>query len=82
MPNLMDSTSFNEIRQSPVPDIQQMLMRARQNPKAFEEEFKRNNPQAYQQAMQLRNSGNAKAAVLQMLQAMGINPSILKMLGP
>lgn len=81
MPNLMDSASFNEIRQQPAPNLQQMVMQARQNPQAFEEQFKRANPQAYQQAMQLRNSGNTKAAVMQMLQAKGINPSILQMLG-
>lgn len=81
MSNLMDNASFNEIRQQPVSNLQQMLMQARQNPQAFEEQFKRANPQAYQQAMQLRNSGNTKAAVMQMLQAKGINPSILQMLG-
>lgn len=81
MPNLMDKASFNAIRQMPAPNLQQMLMQARQNPKAFEEQFKRENPQAYQQAMQLRNSGNTKAAVMQMLQAKGINPNIIQMLG-
>ena len=81
MPNLMDKASFNEIRQESLPNFQQMVMQARQNPKAFEEQFKRANPQAYQQAMQIRNSGNARSAVMQMLQARGINPSILKMLG-
>jgi hypothetical protein len=77
----MDNASFNEIRQQPAPNLRQMVMQARQNPQAFEEQFKRANPQAYQQAMQLRNSGNTKAAVMQMLQAKGINPSILQMLG-
>jgi uncharacterized protein YllA (UPF0747 family) len=77
----MDKASFNTIRQMPAPNLQQMLMQARQNPKAFEEQFKRENPQAYQQAMQLRNSGNARSAVMQMLQAKGINPNIIQMLG-
>ena len=81
MPNLMDNASFNEIRQQPAPNLQQMVMQARQNPQAFEEQFKKANPQAYQQAMQLRNSGNTKAAVMQILQAKGINPGILQMLG-
>lgn len=81
MPNLMDSAQFNTIRQEVRPDFQQMVMQARQNPKAFEEQFKKANPQAYQQAMQIRNSGNARSAVMQMLQSKGINPSILQMLG-
>lgn len=81
MPNLMDKASFNEIRQAPAMDLQQMVMQARQNPAAFEEQFKRANPQAYQQAMQIRNSGNTQAVVRQMLQARGMNPNILKMLG-
>lgn len=81
MPNLMDRTSFNGIRQESMPDFQQMVMQARQNPKAFEEQFKRANPQAYQQAMQIRDSGNARSAVMQMLQARGVNPNVLKMLG-
>lgn len=81
MPNLMDRTQFNEIRQESLPDFQQLVMQARQNPKAFEEQFKRANPQAYQQAMQIRNSGNARSVVMQMLQSRGINPNILQMLG-
>lgn len=81
MPNLMDNASFNAIRQEQRPDFQQMVMQARQNPKAFEEQFKRANPQAYQQAMQIRDSGNARSAVMQMLQSKGINPNVLRMLG-
>lgn len=81
MPNLMDNTLFNQIPQMPVANLQQMVMQARQNPQAFEEQFKRANPQAYQQAMQIRNGGNTQAAVMQMLQARGINPNIWRMLG-
>ena len=81
MPNLMDRIPFNSIPQQQMPDFQQMVMQARQNPQAFEEQFKRANPQAYQQALQIRNSGNAKSAVRQMMQARGINPNILQMLG-
>lgn len=81
MPNLMDRAPFNGIRQESMPDFQQMVMQARQNPKAFEEQFKRANPQAYQQAMQIRDSGNARSAVMQMLQSKGINPNVLRMLG-
>ena len=81
MPNLMDRAPFNESHQTPTVNLQEMLMQARQNPAAFEEQFKKTNPQAYQQAMQIRNSGNIQVAVQQMLQARGINPGILRMLG-
>jgi hypothetical protein len=77
----MDRLSFNAIRQTPASNLEQMLEQARQNPQAFEEQFKRTHPQAYQQAMQLRNNGGAKAAAMQMLQSKGIHPSILQMLG-
>lgn len=63
------------------PDLIQALKRARQNPKAFEEQFKKANPQAYQQAVQLRNSiSNPQQAVMQIAQQRGVNPNILKML--
>lgn len=81
MPNLLDRIPFNSTSQQQMPDFQQMVMQARQNPQAFEEQFKRANPQAYQQALQIRNSGNARSAVMQMMQARGINPNILQMLG-
>lgn len=83
MANLLDRVTFNEMRQnsSSVNNLQQMLFQARQNPAAFEEQFKKANPQAYQQALQIRNSGNPQAAIIQMLQARGINPNMLSMLG-
>lgn len=63
------------------PDLIQVLKQARQNPKAFEEQFKKVNPQAYQQAVQLRNSiSNPQQAVMQIAQQRGVNPNILKML--
>ena len=66
---------------NPQPDLIQVLKQARQNPKAFEEQFKKVNPQAYQQAMQLRNSiSNPQQAIMQIAQQRGVNPNILKML--
>ena len=83
MPNLMDNAPFHVQPQTvdPVQALQQALQQARQNPAAFEEQLRRTNPQAYQQAMQIRNSGNPQAAIMQMLQARGINPNVLHMLG-
>lgn len=83
MPNLLDNATFNTapMNTSPMLSLQQAYAQARQNPAAFEEQFKRTNPQAYQQALQLRNSGNPQAIVMQLLQARGINPSMLGMLG-
>lgn len=79
MPNLLDNATFNTapMNASPVLSLQQAYAQARQNPAAFEEQFKRTNPQAYQLALQIRNSGNPQAAIMQMLQARGINPSML-----
>jgi hypothetical protein len=52
-----------------------------QNPRAFEEQIRRNNPQVYQRAMQIRNSvANPQQAVMQMAQQRGFNPNILRML--
>ena len=76
----MDSTHFNDVV-NPNPDLQTLIQQARQNPAAFEEQFKRTNPQAYQQAMQIRNSANPQAVIRQMAQSRGVNPNILKMLG-
>lgn len=81
----MDRFKFSQSgtvpQQAPAPDLAQMLSQARRNPKAFEEQFKRNNPQAYQQALQLRNSFvNPQQAVMQMAQQRGINPNIIRML--
>jgi hypothetical protein len=84
----MDKFQFSQMGNSqPVnvqrnpPDLAQMLNQARRDPKAFEENFKRTNPQAYQQALQLRNSfSSPQQIVMQMAQQRGINPSILQML--
>lgn len=75
----MDNASFNTADMGT--DLQTLIQQARQNPAAFEEQFKRTNPQAYQQAMQIRNSANPQAVIRQMAQSRGVNPNILKMLG-
>lgn len=83
MSNLMDSSSYNLAQPCPGNgcDIVQQFNNIRQNPRAFEEHLKRTNPQAYQQAMQIRNSANPQAIIMNMAQQRGLNPNILKMLG-
>lgn len=78
MPNPFNRVPFKSVNQ---PDLTQIVQQARQNPQAFEEHIKRTNPAAYQQAMQIRNSANPQAVIMQMAQAKGINPSVLQMLG-
>ena len=80
MKSPMDNASFHNVENSPA-DLNTILQQARQNPQAFEELIRQNNPQAYQQALQIRNNPNAKAIVRQMAQAKGINPNVLRMLG-
>ena len=75
--NLMDRTPFNNSPQN----LEQLVQRIKQNPGAFEEQIKRTNPQAYQMALQIRNSQNPQAIIMQMMQQKGFNPSILNMLG-
>lgn len=76
----MDRFQFQQTM-TPQPDIRQIYNQAMQNPRAFEEQIKRNNPQAYQRAMQIRNSiANPQQAVMQMAQQRGINPNVLRML--
>ena len=78
----MDRFQFSQPSQTPTPqpNMFDMHSQARQNPKAFEEHVRRTNPQAYQQALQIRNSiANPQQAVMQLAQQKGINPNILKM---
>ncbi len=82
------ANSFDSMNDFPSPpaatpsaNIEQMLQQARQNPAAFEDYIKRTNPQAYRQAMQIRNSPNPRAIVAEMAKQKGVNPGILKMLG-
>ena len=66
---------------SPQNNVMNIIQQAKQNPRAFEEYVKQNNPQAYQQALQIRGSANPQAIIRQMAQMKGVNPSILQMLG-
>ena len=80
MANLMDTTPFN----GNMPNSQNMeafINQIRQNPQAFEEQIRRTNPQAYQMALQIRNSPNPQAMIMQMMQSRGFNPNIMRMLG-
>lgn len=87
MANPMDNFQFNAPSQtcSLAPglpcDLGDLIQQARQNPQAFEDKIRQTNPEAYQRAMQIRNSGNPRQFVMQMLQSRGINPNVLKMLG-
>lgn len=80
MSNLMDNTPFN----NSIPNqynLEMIIQQIKQNPQAFEEQVRRNNPQAYQMALQIRNSPNPQSMIMQMMQARGFNPNILNMLG-
>lgn len=76
MSNPMDAVSMQS-----VDGFENLVQQAKSNPKGFEDYIKRTNPQAYQQAIQIRNSQNPKAIIMQMMQAKGINPGVLNMLG-
>lgn len=76
MSNPMDSVSMQS-----ADGFENLVQQAKSNPKGFEDYIKRTNPQAYQQAIQIRNSQNPKAVIMQMMQAKGINPGVLNMLG-
>ena len=76
MSNPMDSVSMQS-----ADGFENLVRQAKSNPKGFEDYIKRTNPQAYQQAIQIRNSQNPKAIIMQMMQAKGINPGVLNMLG-
>lgn len=75
--NLMDRALFNNSPQN----IDELIQRIRQNPGAFEEQIKKTNPQAYQLALNIRNSQNPQAIIRQMIQQKGINPNILQKFG-
>ena len=81
MPNLMDSTPFNNVSANSFQSPEAIINQIKQNPAMFEEYVRKNNPQAYQKALQIRNSHNPRAAILQMVQASGLNPNILSMFG-
>lgn len=81
MSNLMDRSQFNMVPQAAPQNMEQLIQQIRQNPGAFEEHIRINNPQAYQMALQIRNSQNPQAIIMQMMQQKGFNPNILNMLG-
>lgn len=81
MNNPMDRFQFSQSSQFPQNDLKTMYAQARRNPQQFEEMMRRNNPQAYQRALNLRNTfANPQQAVMQIAQQRGINPNILRML--
>ena len=85
MSNPMDKFQFQSTMtpqqgQSQGPNIFDIAQQARQNPQAFEDHVRRTNPQAYQRAMQIRNSvNNPQQVITQMIQQQGLNPNIIKM---
>lgn len=82
MPNLMDSVQFKGVPQNqPAGTLEQLVQQAKQNPQMFEEYVKQNNPEAYQQAMMIRNSANPIATISQMAMRQRVNPNIMRMLG-
>lgn len=82
MSNLMDSIQFQMVAPSAQNDpVYDLVNRAKQNPREFEDYVKRTNPQAYQRALAIRGSTNPQAVIMQMTQSAGLNPNILRMLG-
>lgn len=86
--NPMDNLQFQQVPNTNcafvqgIPcDLRQIITQARQNPGWLEHEVQRINPQGYQRALQIRNSGNPMQAVMQMAQANRVHPSVLQMLG-
>lgn len=74
MSSPMDKANYNVVNTPVQPNMASMYRAAMQNPKAFEEQFKRSNPQAYEQAMALARVKSPKDIVMQVLNKRGINP--------
>ena len=81
MANLMDNTPFVNAGSAQTNNLGQIVQLARQNPSAFEEYVRRTNPQAYQRALQLRNTANPQALVTEMARAQGMAPNVLRLFG-
>ena len=83
MSNPLDNAQLipSKVNNISIGSLQQVFMQARQNPQAFEEDMRRNNPEAYSKACQMRDSMTPRNAVLQLAKSRGINPNIFKMLG-
>ena len=78
MSSPMDKVPFANGQPS---NFENVLRMAQNDPRSFEEQMKRMNPQGYQLAYQIRNSPNPRETILQLAQQRGINPNILRMLG-
>ena len=83
MINPMDKFNFTQANTSPnqMQMLQNLMQQAMQNPVAFEEQFKKSNPQAYQKALQICNGFNPQQAIAQLAQSKGINIDLLKRSG-
>ena len=81
MNNPMDNMPFMNGGMTPPDNFMSAFNQARQNPQQFEEYMRRSNPQAYQQACQIRNCSNPRQVILQLAQSRGVNPNILSMFG-
>lgn len=81
MNNPMDKIPFNNVQNQGYFDLMGVIQQAQRDPFTFEEQIKRNNPQGYQRALQIRNSANPRDAILQLAQARGMDPNILRMFG-
>lgn len=85
MANPMDSIEFlNKSAPYSAPlsgNIFEIIQRAQQDPVGFEQMIKQMNPEGYQRALQIRNSQNPRAIIMEMARAQGVNPNIFNMLG-
>lgn len=75
----MDRMPFNPMQGNV--NIQQAYQQAMQNPQAFINHMMQTNPQAYQRAMQIAQSQNPQAAIMQMLQSRGLSPNMFNLFG-
>lgn len=74
-----NNVTFSPVSQNSSNNFMQLLQQARQNPQAFNDFVRQTNPQAYQQAMQIMQSGNPQQVILQMLQSRGLNPAMFNL---
>lgn len=67
---------FNSQNGGLPPNFEQMLQQALANPN-FVNSVQQSNPQAYQMAMQMRNTMDPRTAIMQAARSKGIDPTIL-----
>ena len=79
--NLTQVNGNSPVTYNPFQAFQSAYQQAMQNPAFFEQQYKSKYPQAYQMAMQIRNSANPQQYVLQMARDRGFTPDMLRMLG-